>query len=693
MNCEVFIDMKNENALYTVSMLSAMLESGTGNYLDMLAPFVLYSLPGRENENISIDAVTEAMREFGFKDFPHKTTEKILSRLCQTNTKEDTYVKAFKIGQKKCFSVLKPYDKTDFDSSKHEMRRKIDSILKVIQQYFEAHFYHETLEIEEIREKLINFFESNGLTVIQSVNDLRLLQRDSGNGSFEIAHFVLDEYEKKTLIYDELCDVTRGFLTYKALYYFTDEHKNSMNSKFRDVTFYLDCSLVLDALGYDTPEDENAIKELIRLVRRNGGDVKVFSHTIEEAAKLIESFANQPQNKNQFRLDGLAKKNLSRELLLMLAGQLSASLKDKAQVQTENTPSFADKERYISMLDEKEIITWLKCNRTKSREATYSDEERFQFDASSLNSIAIIRYNNHPSYIEHAKAMLVTQDAWLNRCLRELYVEKFKSELLYTISDFELVSLLWLRDYKDISNLPSDILIANAHAACRPSLEVIDRAIEIANSMVATGTLSMDAALLVSAHPDFKGFIAERVRNNPSALNENEVQETISAYIAYKSLESIENAREEERDVAAKERTKQKKVIDSMQSKFQSELLEKDTEIKGLKEKIEKETKAQLAKKIMRAEKYANNISRMVFYLLQTVIWFAGLFLIAVFGKRCYMEFIDGNAWLPYLLIEILSFISIPAMLLSKKSIFNKIIFRLRDKVYSAVYSCIISKD
>lgn len=295
------------------------------------------------------------------------------------------------------------------------------------------------------------------MTVIQNVGDLKLVQKENDSDSFEVARFVLEECEKRSLIYDDLCDVTKGFLTYKAIYYFADDHKNSMDSKFRDVTFYLDCSLVLDALGYDTPEDEKAVKELIRLVRRNGGDVKVFRHTTEEAARLIEAFANQLHNKNKFRLDGLANKNFTREILLMIAGEVPETLKGNVQVETVETPSLENSSNHVYYLVETEIIQWLKQNRTKNGEVTYSDDERFGYDAKSLNAICMLRGGHHPNYIERAKAVLVTQDAWLNRCLRELYGDRFKSELLFSISDTELVSLLWLRDYKKINNLPSTL--------------------------------------------------------------------------------------------------------------------------------------------------------------------------------------------------------------------------------------------
>ena len=288
-------------------------------------------------------------------------------------------------------------------------------------------------------------------------------------------------------------------------------------------------------------------------MRRNGGDVKVFRHTTEEAARLIEAFANQLHNKNKFRLDGLANKNFTREILLMIAGEVPETLKGNVQVETVETPSLENSSNHVNYLVETEIIQWLKQNRTKNGEVTYSDDERFGYDAKSLNAICMLRGGHHPNYIERAKAVLVTQDAWLNRCLRELYGDRFKSELLFSISDTELVGLLWLRDYKKINNLPSDVLISNAHAACRVSQKVMDRAIQIAVSMAEAGTLNQDAALLVTSHSDIKAVLAERVRNNVEMLSEYEVKETINAYISQRAKEQIENARGEERMVAQKE--------------------------------------------------------------------------------------------------------------------------------------------
>lgn len=693
MRQEVFIDMSNQNALYSVSMLSAMLENGTGNYLDLLTPFVLYSLPREVGAHISISEVVETMsNEFGFVDFPHKTTESILNRLSKKNSSGVVYIACTIIQKKKSYSVAKIYDNSSFDSKRHDMRKKIDGILKAIQDYFLTHYYYKIVPLEDIKEQLINFFEGNGLSVIRSVDSLKLIQQKHCNGTFEIARFVINEYEKQSLVYEDLCEVTKGFLTYKAIYYFCQERKDSIDSKFQNVTFYLDCSLVLDALGYDTPEDEKAVKELIRLIRRNGGNVQAFDHTVEEAMHLIEAFANKPQYKNSFRLEGLESKNLPSNAILALARTLPSVLKEHAKVETVDTPSLSDHTIYKYVLGEQEIIDWLKSNRQKSRYATYSDDERYQYDAKSLIAIGILRRNQHPHHIEHAKAILITQDNWLNRCIHELYSNELRNELNYCISDTELVSLLWLREYKRVTTLPSDVLIANAHAACRVSNEVMERAIQIAHSMKETGTLTIDAALLVSAHSEFASFLAEQVRNDPAELNESSVKSLISGFIEKQSEQKVITARNEEKALAEKKLSSQKVLHESISAKNQERFQSYENQIAALQKEKQDTSTLQRKRIVELADKQAKRVSTLVYVALYCILFFALGTLCTIFTIHSITEYCAGNVWLPYLVVDFLSFLGILQLFLPRKSFVVHLICRVRDRVYAAVYSRQVQK-
>lgn len=697
MKYEVCMDMRNENALCTISMLSALLETQGGDYLNLLNPFVLYSLPRNTGQEISVDEVTKSMREFGFVDFPYKLTETLLNRLCRQSTDGHTYVKADISHSKKTYYVVDSYDRSGFDSNKKDMRKKINSIIVAIQKYFENNFYYKTIPENNIREKLIRFFEVNGFTVIQSVDDLRLISKEPGSDSFEIARFILEEYGKQSLVYEDLCDVTKGFLTYKGLYYFLSQQKSHMDSKFQDVTFYLDCSLVLDALNYDTTSDYNAISELIRLVRRCGGRVAVFRHTVEEAGRLIDAFANKPQCQNNFRLDNLAEQNLSKDLLLAISKDIPQKLKETAKLDIIDTPSFSDTSIYKTLLGEEEIVNWLTTNRPSNGNGVDA-EERYRFDAKSLLAVGMCRRYSSPRYIEQAKAVIVTQDPWLNRCLRELYREKFKSEVYYAITDADLVSLLWLQDHKQITNLPGDILIANAHAACRVSPDVMNRAIELANEMAANGTIPSDAALLVSSRTDFKNFIADHVRNDATMLNGDTMQSAVDAYITLKANEKIVAAREEERKIAQSELSEQKRVHFAENEGMQAHLRERDMEIDRLtkelakqKQQTEQNEKERRLRDYRSADRKAKCVANIVYWICYGIGFVIAIILIVIFGIHCYQAYISEAAWIPYAAVEVVAFISVPLLLISRKSFLHKKLCQLRDFIYAKVYSWIIS--
>ena len=700
MKYEVYIDMKNDNALCTISMLSALLETQGGNYYNLLAPFILYSLPDEVGARISVSEITESMKAFGFIDFPQKLTERLLSKLCREHGDGKTYVQARMERGKKIFFAADIYHRDAFDARKEAMRKKLDGILKEIQRYFETHFYHKTIPVDDIRIKLTSFFSANGFTVIKDIDELRMIKRETGSASFEIAHFILEEYEKQSVIYSDLCDVTKGFLTYKGLYYFLNDQKNDATSKFKNVTFYLDCSLVLDLLDYDTTADFNAISELIRLVRRCGGQVAVFRHTTEEAAKLIEAFAYQPHYRNGFRLDNLAAKEFSREMLLAVAKDIPKTLKDKAKVDTVDAPSFSDSSNYKNILGEEEIVDWLTRNRQNGN-GSDGEDERYKFDAKSLIAIGMCRREHRPHYIEQAKAMIVTQDPWLNRCLKDLYKDQFKNEVLYSITDTELVSLLWLQDYKQRGNLPSDILIANAHAACRVSTDVMNRAMQLADKMAESGTIPSDAALLVSSRSDFKGFIAERVRNDASRLDDEAVRSAVEDYIFKTATDKIQTARDEEREQAQKELAAQKDLHARENEEFEYQMRDKNNIIKNLEDKlaardqrIEQDAALARIKKCNRAEKKAKRIKKLCHTGLYSLFILFAICLIAIFAIHCFKVYTEDGNWLPYAIVDIGAFAGCPILFISKKSLFYKLICRISDEVYSRVYTkCLNEED
>lgn len=98
MNCEVIIDMRNDNTLCTISMLSAILENQDGDYYSLLTPFILCSLPKTLGAEIIVNDVALAMNNYGFVDFPYRLCETLLERLCRKTDDGHIYVQYQKVG-------------------------------------------------------------------------------------------------------------------------------------------------------------------------------------------------------------------------------------------------------------------------------------------------------------------------------------------------------------------------------------------------------------------------------------------------------------------------------------------------------------------------------------------------------------------------------------------------------------------
>lgn len=316
----VIIRMNNQTSLSTVALLSTLWEKERRDYLDVLAQFVLRCLPNKPEAQVDIDAITEKLRsEYGFDDIPHHVVVKVLRRLCRACSRDKRYLRR----DNHNYYVVDVYDAQGFDSARQKTNALISDVLAALVQYLEGNHLYKTVSIDDASGFLFHFFDTYGLTVVHDSSLLRGVTTANGSHNFYVARFVLDNYEKRTPIFDKLLKITTGFLIHKAVYFYSAEMKSSVDSKLRDVAFYLDCSLVLDALGYDNASSEQAFDEMSQLIRTNGGKILVFQHTAEEASRVIEAYAHRHQSHNSFSLEGLDKRNYPSEVLASLATQKS----------------------------------------------------------------------------------------------------------------------------------------------------------------------------------------------------------------------------------------------------------------------------------------------------------------------------------------------------------------------------------
>lgn len=319
------------------------------------------------------------------------------------------------------------------------------------------------------------------------------------------------------------------------------------SSKLRDVTFYLDCSLVIDALGYDSVNDETAYDEMSQLVRTNGGRISVFRHTVEEASRVLEAYAHKPQSHNSFTLAGLDARGYPSEVLASIATPqaIEDNLRQKG-ILVCDTPSY-DPTRIVDGKNlyegfENEVAIEQQLLKYSYKKNGILNGDRLSYDAKTLSAIGRLRRGRRPSSIETCHAMVITQGSILNRCMRELYPDRFPGEIDFAINDLDLVSLLWLGQRNKESQLPQNLLIANAVAACQITQDIMDQAIELAYRMEQDKAIPSEAALIIRSQSVIRSMLFDETRNNPSQLNENTIKKIISDFVARESRDDAEAA-------------------------------------------------------------------------------------------------------------------------------------------------------
>lgn len=666
--------MGNRVYLSTIALLSTLWEQRHEDYLDILSSFVLCCLPRQIDTKVDIDELTNAIKtKYGFDDMPRQVVEKILSRLCRQTNQPKPYLRK----SNHEFYIVNVYDREEFQKRQNETNNVINDVLLALSEYLKRNNFQRDISIDDASYYLYNFFDSYGLTIVHDSNMLRSITTDSGKYNFYVARFIIENNDKRTPIFDKLLQITKGFLVHKAVYFYSNELKSSPSSKLGSVKLFLDCSLVIDALGYDSDGDEKACDDMLSLIKSCGGQVCVFSHTVEEASHVLHAYAVKPHASNSFMLENLDARKYPQDILESLATEKSieATLKKKG-IQVIDAPSYThidgipDSRQYAGVEDEEAIEKQLLSQYSSIERTDTSDrasyDTRVKYDTQSLSAISRIRRGYQPSSLEKCKAIIISQSSMLNQCMHNLYPKRFSSEIDFAIKDVDLVSLLWLGQQNRKSQLPQNLLISYAVAACQLSQDIMDQAIKLAVHMEEDNTIPSEAALIIRSQAAIRHYIFNETHNNPSSLTENTIEKVIKEYISNET----EEASRENITKAVNEKEKE------LKAGYEAELAQ-------IKSQHDKEHRQQILEMQKDAENHATQIANLLSKITRYGLYTITLVSI-IFSIYCWI--VGG-----------FSFNNFAAIVLSLLSLFQIIDYLLKfanitEKLTIKVKNCIFAK-
>jgi hypothetical protein len=629
--------MKKTSALVSVAMLSALLETKKGDFLDIISPFIQNHLPTKLGELVDEAAILKLLQEEdGFENFPRQVLLKILNRFSKQN-------KGFVERKNGKYYLSKVQDNTAFDDNKRKIKEAHNAVMVALQRYLVENSKFKNITLEVTRNKFLAFLEKNGLSFIDGVDGLRAV-KSSDYDNYYIARFILEEHEKKSTTYSQLREVVQGFFVYKAIYLFGKSDTPEQSLQLKNSSVFLDTALLIEALGYDTKEGENAAIELIHLIKNCGGSVKTFSHLVLEIKGILTAFAYSRNNRYSFRLHYLLDKKYTTTDILRVRDKLEENLRTLGI-------------DIVDPVDAKELDSAAFCDlkigqiRLSLRD-TYLGEgadKRIENDILSVASVYKIKGHAPVFSLSSCKAMVVTSNFTLARTANHFCPSMKECGVGYVITDIDLMAALWLRTWDNKSHLPDMVLLENAYAACRPTPEIEKAFLECTKRLQEEGLLSEEDALVLRTERIIMEDVVEQTKNDASLVDEELIKQVLERY--------IEGIRSE----SSAENTKLKKQAEDAK-KQRYEILKH----------IENKAKT-------RAQKLSVFV-KVVAYVIATALVAIGCFAIVI------NNFVLNTPVTISIILAIVGVLGWADSIFGKKSLLNKVITKIKNKRFSRLH-------
>lgn len=479
------------NIVLTTSavMMETMWEEKRKDLLDLITPFVLYSIAQKTSigGEIKIDYITQSMCVFyGYKDVPESVIRKILNRNPQ---------KCIKRERNKYF-LIKDLGKfaDDFDKRCKECDDRVNKIGDKLAIYLRNHCtrWRQNYTSEECILHLQEFFSRYGLFLgIDKLEQQTELSPKEHEIDYYIGRYIFDNKKENTIEYRDILDLVKGYFL-KTVVYLQPENENLLSANYRNVDFYYDTPILLNLLGYQSEEEEKAAILLHEQLQKQKANFCYFYHAETEMKNILSAYQYSLRSGEYTgrTLEGLDRKKYTVSGVERLKVNWKSQLKNTFQIFEKNIPEYTVKENGAvderEVLDEKEIIASI-----RKRAKSYK-QENIERDVDSILAIHRLRNNYVCENIESARAIFVTNNLDLANSVNNYYKRNVnKRAFPLVLTSAELSAMLWVKNGTS-TDLPEKQLLNNAYAALQPMPELLNKLSEVLEQMKLEGRITSE---------------------------------------------------------------------------------------------------------------------------------------------------------------------------------------------------------
>ena len=447
----VVSSLKNNSALISTAMLSAIFEENKQDNVALLVPFIIKII--YDDSSVSEKEIVEKMQNvYSFNNFPHAIVKIIINRLKkqqiikQKNGKYIFITDVSKIVQ-------------EFNDRLEKSKKEIEEIIRGLTDYFKKNT-NLKLNYLECRNSFAKFLDQNGYLLYEDMGNSTRINKNIDNITYHIGRFINEHIEKQDIIYSYLVNIIEGSLIANALYVNID---NQNNTDLKKLTCFFDTPFMLRVLELKLPDENKSALELVDLLKELNVKIKCFRHNYNEIEYILEDYLKNYGKPQEKTLENLILKNYSESDVRHLLNSLDTVFANLG-IEIVEVPDY-DEKKYKHIIDEKQLNKNL-FNTYKNKQI---NPKTIENDVKSVSAIMRLRDGKEYRKLEDCNAIFVTTNKDIRNETNKLLNLDVNFKISPVVSDMDLTAIVWLKSMINNKNLPEMKLTENAMAAIKPS--------------------------------------------------------------------------------------------------------------------------------------------------------------------------------------------------------------------------------
>jgi hypothetical protein len=610
------------NQIYNYALIKALYDEGE-DYLDSFWPFVIMTIPAKTPTNtyqpsIDVTQIQKKIETAYSLEMPLHVLSVLLLRAEGKKYIERANPSKYFLSDTG-FSYVKTLenDKT--------VERRITSLLESIKKFFGEKGI--TLNVQEVQGLLTHFIQVNLDYLINCINPKVTPINPpivDGNEKFLLEYFSLVD-KQEPVNYEIIENMVYGSII-SSLLYFEDpqEIKNMETQKFSNCRVYIDSNFLFSFLGMHMDEFTEPAEELLKILKANGFEIRIFSFTIDEVTLVLSAF-NDESHKYPIGLrvesiySALKRKNWTKTDVREFIINIEHTLQQNGIL--------------IDWVKDVNLRNYQVSEGLRAKISQYKPEQMRisqNHDLAAIEKIKEIR-QNPVRKIEDAKALFLTSDGRLSKYNFENDHKDFGT-ICEVIVDRLLTNIIWLKNPK--TKIPLKSIIAVHSHDLFVNRRVWDRFFNVLQDLKKTGKVTNNGLATLFLHNYLEDSLKSIEEIDAEKISEKFVIDEIEK-IRLKNEELEEKKEEEYRNKSSHYEEKIKELEANSKEKEAEFIknLESVTLAKSKAEQAEKEwaAKVQDIKTNIRAKSEVITNFRINVLRFSFVIIFISIILVSIY--------------------------------------------------------------